>query len=75
MAHRINATDSPKLSRLVVSFYRYVPPLHIFIITISTIFNKHKKQKLKIVENVENLDFFQPVFNIPTFSTETAKNA
>lgn len=41
----------------------------LFIITISTIFNKHKKQKHKIVENVENLCFFQQVFNNRYFST------
>ena len=55
MAHRTNVADLPKLSALVASFYRKNPPLDDFIITISTIFNKHKKQKCKIVKNVENL--------------------
>lgn len=54
MAQRTDVTDSPKLSALVASFCVNLPPMDIFIITISTFFNKHKKQKYEIVENVEN---------------------
>jgi Na+/serine symporter len=71
MAHRINVADLPKLLALVVSFFRKIPPVDIFIITISTIFNKYKKQKSKIVEIVEKLLCFQQFFNSLYFSTKT----
>jgi len=58
MAQRTDVTDSPKLSALVASFCVKIPPMRIFIITISTFFNKHKKQKYKIVENVEKYHLF-----------------
>ena len=58
MAHKTNVADLPKLSALVASFYRKKPPLDNGIITISIIFNKYKKQKYKIVKNVQNLVIF-----------------
>ena len=74
MAQRTNVTDLPKLLALVASFCVKFPPVNIFIITISTFFNKHKKQKSEIVENIENLMLFQQVFNNRIFSTKSLKN-
>ena len=51
--------------------------MDVFIITISTNFNKHKKQKYKIVEIVKNYDFFKQVFNSTIFQQfykKTLKN-
>lgn len=73
MAHRTNVADLPRLLTLVVSFLLKFPLCNDFIITISTIFNKYKKQKSKIVKIVENLRFFQQVFNKAIFSTKLIK--
>ena len=68
MARKTNVADLPKLLTPVASFSE-TSSMDILIIPISTNFNKHKKYKLKIVKNVENLRIFQNIFNMLYFST------
>lgn len=72
MAHKIYAPDSPKPLILAVSCELF---LWMFkIITISTVFNKHKKQSSKTVKNVENIYIFQLLIKQVYFSTICIKH-